>query len=36
MATKTVKAQVITPEMAKIPAGPLEQKWTNYKNHQKQ
>ena len=35
MATKTVKAQVITPEMAKIPAGPLEQKWTNYKNHQK-
>ena len=35
MATKKVKAQVITPEMAKIPAGPLEQKWTNYKNHQK-
>ena len=26
---------VITPEMAKIPAGPLELKWTNYKNHQK-
>ena len=28
-------AAVITPEMAKIPAGPLELKWTNYKNHQK-
>ena len=28
-------AKVITPEMAKIPAGPLELKWTNYKNHQK-
>ena len=28
-------AQVITPEMAKIPAGPLEKKWTNYKDHQK-
>ena len=27
--------KVITPEMAKIPAGPLELKWTNYKNHQK-
>ena len=27
--------QVITPEMAKIPAGPLEKKWTNYKDHQK-
>ena len=30
---KNVK--VITPEMAKIPAGPLEKKWTNYKDHQK-
>ena len=29
------EAKVITPEMAKIPAGPLELKWTNYKNHQK-
>ena len=35
MATKKTKAQVITPEMAKIPAGPLEKKWTNYKDHQK-
>ena len=30
---KNVK--VITPEMAKIPEGPLEKKWTNYKDHQK-
>ena len=29
------KTPIITPEMAKIPAGPLELKWTNYKNHQK-
>ncbi len=28
-------AKIITPEMAKIPAGPLEKKWTNYKDHQK-
>ena len=36
MATPSEKnTQVITPEMAKIPAGPLELKWTNYKNHQK-
>ncbi|MBR5574687.1 MAG: FAD-binding protein, partial [Paludibacteraceae bacterium] len=35
MATKKETAQVITPEMAKIPAGPLEKKWTNYKDHQK-
>ena len=36
MATPSEKATpVITPEMAKIPAGPLELKWTNYKNHQK-
>ena len=26
---------IITPEMAKIPAGPLAEKWTNYKDHQK-
>ena len=26
---------VITPKDAKIPEGPLELKWTNYKNHQK-
>ena len=26
---------IITPEMAKIPQGPLEKKWTNYKDHQK-
>ena len=34
MATKQATG-VITPEMAKIPAGPLEKKWTNYKDHQK-
>ncbi len=28
-------ARIITPKMAKIPEGPLENKWTNYKNHQK-
>ena len=32
---KEAATPVITPEMAKIPAGPLELKWTNYKNHQK-
>ena len=32
---KEAQTPVITPEMAKIPAGPLELKWTNYKNHQK-
>ena len=36
MATPSGKAaKVITPEMAKIPAGPLAEKWTNYKDHQK-
>ena len=34
-AAKNVATPIITPEMAKIPAGPLELKWTNYKNHQK-
>ena len=34
-AMKEAATPVITPEMAKIPAGPLELKWTNYKNHQK-
>ena len=40
-AAKTVKAamtdkkNVITPADAKIPAGPLAEKWTNYKTHQK-
>ena len=34
-AMKDAATPVITPEMAKIPAGPLELKWTNYKNHQK-
>ena len=34
-ALKEAATPVITPEMAKIPAGPLELKWTNYKNHQK-
>ena len=29
------EAKIITPKMAKIPAGPLELKWTNYKDHQK-
>ena len=29
------KANIITPKMAKIPEGPLEKKWTNYKDHQK-
>ena len=29
------EAKVITPKDAKIPEGPLELKWTNYKNHQK-
>ena len=28
-------AGIITPKMAKIPEGPLEKKWTNYKDHQK-
>ena len=32
-AMKEAATPVITPEMAKIPAGPLELKWTNYKNH---
>ena len=36
MATPSEKsAKVITPKMAKIPEGPLEKKWTNYKDHQK-
>ena len=36
MATPSGKAtKIITPEMAKIPAGPLAEKWTNYKDHQK-
>ena len=36
MATPSGKAtKVIAPEMAKIPAGPLAEKWTNYKDHQK-
>ncbi len=36
MAKPSAKAaKIITPEMAKIPAGPLEKKWTNYKDHQK-
>ena len=36
MATPSGKTtKVITPEMAKIPAGPLAEKWTNYKDHQK-
>ena len=34
-ALKDAATPIITPEMAKIPAGPLELKWTNYKNHQK-
>ena len=34
-AMKDAQTPVITPEMAKIPQGPLELKWTNYKNHQK-
>ena len=36
-APKAAKAEtkVITPKDAKIPEGPLELKWTNYKNHQK-
>ena len=29
------ETKIITPADAKIPAGPLELKWTNYKNHQK-
>ena len=36
MATPSEKStKVITPKMAKIPEGPLEKKWTNYKDHQK-
>ena len=36
MATPSGKnTKIITPEMAKIPAGPLAEKWTNYKDHQK-
>ncbi len=34
-AIKDAQTPIITPEMAKIPQGPLELKWTNYKNHQK-
>ena len=34
-AVKEATTPIITPEMAKIPAGPLELKWTNYQNHQK-
>ena len=32
---QSAEAKVITPKMAKIPEGPLEKKWTNYKDHQK-
>ena len=36
MATPSAEStKVITPKMAKIPEGPLEKKWTNYKDHQK-
>ena len=34
-AIKEAQTPVITPKDAKIPEGPLELKWTNYKNHQK-
>ena len=34
-AVKEATTPVITPKDAKIPEGPLELKWTNYKNHQK-
>ncbi|MBR5172754.1 MAG: FAD-binding protein, partial [Phascolarctobacterium sp.] len=30
-----VDQQIITPQDAKIPEGPLAEKWTNYKAHQK-
>ena len=33
--TPKAEAKIITPKMAKIPEGPLEKKWTNYKDHQK-
>ena len=35
VATAPADEKIITPKMAKIPEGPLELKWTNYKNHQK-
>ena len=34
-AMKEAATPIITPKDAKIPEGPLELKWTNYKNHQK-
>ncbi len=34
-ATEQKQSKIITPKMAKIPEGPLEKKWTNYKDHQK-
>ena len=35
METIKVTEQIITPQDAKIPEGPLAEKWTNYKAHQK-
>ena len=35
METIKVAEQIITPQDAKIPEGPLAEKWTNYKAHQK-
>ena len=35
METIKVSEQIITPQDAKIPEGPLAEKWTNYKAHQK-
>ena len=31
----TVEQKIVTPQDAKTPAGPLAEKWTNYKAHQK-
>ena len=35
MNNSTTDVGVITPQMAKVPSGAVEAKWTNYKDHQK-
>ena len=35
MATENIKVRKMSPEESKIPEGPIAEKWTNYKAHQK-
>ena len=35
MATENIKTRVMSPADSKIPEGPVAEKWTNYKAHQK-